>query len=135
MLPRTVDLHLEGGAGAAGVETNDLKSQSAKFMREPWLHRASLDPNAGGISRRSAHRSGDLFRRCGALIPPQSKASIVDDADGRHLPRNVQTDKVGHVEASMARITGRRRSDRGAIERSGARRDYSMSTYGFQNSG
>jgi transposase len=122
-------LHLEGGAGVPGVETNDLKPQSAKFMHEPWRHRASLDPNAGVISRMSAHRSGDLFRRRGALTPPQSKAGIVDDANGRHLLRNVQTDKVGHVEAPMVRITGRRRPDRGTIERSGAHRDYRMSTY------
>ena len=75
-------------------------------MHEPWRHRARLDPNAGVISRMSAHRSGDLFRLCGALTPPQSMASIVDDANGRRLLLNFQTDKVGHVEAPMVRITG-----------------------------
>ena len=126
---RLVDLHLEGGAGVPGVETNDLKSQSAKLMHEPWRHRARLDPNAGVISRMSAHRSGDLFRLCGALTPPQSMASIVDDANGRRLLLNFQTDKVGHVEAPMVQITGQRHPDRGTIERSGPHRDYPMSTY------
>ena len=78
------------------VETNDFKSESAEFMHQPWRHRASLDANAGIISRMSAHHSGDLFRRRGALAPPQSATGVVDDANGCHLLRNVQTDEVGH---------------------------------------
>jgi len=33
------------------------------------------------------------------------------------------------IEPPMVRITGQRRPDRGTIERSGAHRDYRMSTY------
>jgi len=33
------------------------------------------------------------------------------------------------IEPPMVRITGQRRPDRGTIERSGAHRDYPMSTY------
>jgi hypothetical protein len=96
VLIRFIDLHLESGAGMPSVETNDFKSESAEFMHQPWRHRASLDANAGIISRMSAHHSGDLFRRRGALAPPQPATSIVHDANGCHFLRNVQTDEVGH---------------------------------------
>ena len=42
----------------------------------------------------SAHHSGDLFRHRGALAPPQPATSIIDDANGCHFLRNVQTDEV-----------------------------------------
>ena len=93
---RLIYLHLESGAGMPSVETNDFKSESAEFMHQPWRHRASLDANAGVIPRMSAHHSGDLFRCRKALAPPQPATSIVDDANGCHLLRNVQTDEVGH---------------------------------------
>jgi hypothetical protein len=96
VLIRLIDLHLEGGAGVPSVETNDFKSESAEFMHEPWRHRASLDPNAEVIARMSTHHSGDLFRRGGALAPPHSATGVVDNANGCHLLRNVQTDEVGH---------------------------------------
>jgi len=96
VLIRLIYLHLEGGADVPSVETNDFKSESAEFMHKPWRHRASLDPNAGVIPRMSTHRCGNLFRRRGALATPQSAPDIVDDANGCHFLRNVQTPEVGH---------------------------------------
>jgi hypothetical protein len=65
----------------------------------------------------------------GALTPPKSVAGIVDDANGRHLLRNVQSNKMGIDQPPTVRITGRHRPDRGTIGGSGANRDYRMSTY------
>jgi hypothetical protein len=69
VLIRPVELHLEGGAGVVNVETNDFESQSAKFMHEPGPSR-QFRSQCGVISCTSAHRSGDLFRRRGALATP-----------------------------------------------------------------
>jgi hypothetical protein len=96
VLIRLIDLHLESGAGVPSVETNDFKSESAEFMHEPWRRRASLDPNPEVIARMSTHHSSDLFRRGGALAPPQSATGVVDNANGCHFLRNVQTDEMGH---------------------------------------
>jgi hypothetical protein len=96
VLIRFVDLHFEGGAGVPSVETNDLKPKSAEFMHEPWRHCAGLDSNAEVIPRMFTHHSGDLFRRYRALASPQLATGVVDDANGCHFLRNVQTDEIGH---------------------------------------
>src|SRR5262249_25971365 len=80
------------------------------------------------ISRMAADKNPDLFWNCGALTPPESPASIVNDAERRHLLRNVQPDKASHHEPPNVRITGQSFPDRGTIGRSSADRDYRMST-------
>jgi hypothetical protein len=66
-------------------------------MHKPRCHRSGFDPYAGVNSSMAADQNVDLFWNCGALTPPQSAASIVDDADRRHLLRNVQPYKTGHL--------------------------------------
>ncbi len=83
-----------------------------------------------------------------------SQASIVNDANGRHLLRNVQSNEAGHRRRAWmwcaramilsklgsaaiwsseypptVRITWQRRPDRGTIGRSSALTDYRMSIY------
>jgi hypothetical protein len=50
----------------------------------------------GAQNTRRPDQNGDLFWNRGALTPPKSAAGIVDDANGRHLLRNVQSNKAGH---------------------------------------
>src|SRR5215813_6003251 len=126
-----VDLHLEGGACVPRVETNDFQPEIAEFMHKPRCHRSGFDAYASVISRMAADKNPDLFWNCGALTPPESPASIVNDAERRHLLRNVQPDKASHHEPPNVRITGQSFPDRGTIGRSSADRDYRMSTYGL----
>jgi hypothetical protein len=91
-----VDLHLEGGACVPSVEANDFQPEIAEFMHKPRCHRSGFDPYAGVNSSMAADQNADLFWNCGALTPPESVASIVNDADRRHLLRNVQPDKASH---------------------------------------
>src|SRR5262249_18960626 len=126
-----VDLHLEGGACVPRVETNDFQPEIAEFMHKPRCHRSGFDAYASVISRMAADKNPDLFWNCGALTPPKSPASIVNDAEHRHLLRNVQPDKASHHEPPNVRITGQSFPDRGTIGRSSADRDYRMSTYGL----
>src|ERR1700730_12109218 len=135
VLIRLVDLHLEGGARMPGIETNDFEPEIAEFMHQPWRHRSGLDPYAGVIPRMQADQNGDLFWNRGALTPPKSAAGIDDDANGRHLLRNVQSNKMSHRSTSDSRITGQCCPDRGAIGGSRADRDYRMSTQGDEPAG
>jgi hypothetical protein len=80
-----IDLHLKGSACVPGVETNDFKPEIAEFMHEPWCHRSGLDAYASVISRMPADQNADLFWNRGALAPPKSPATIVNDANRRHL--------------------------------------------------
>ena len=96
ILIRLVDLHLEGGTCVPGIETNDFEPEIAKFMHEPWCHRSGLDPYTGLVPRMPADQNGDLFWNRGALTPPKSVAGIIDDANGHHLLRNVQSNKMGN---------------------------------------
>ncbi len=59
-----------------------------------------LDPYTGVIPCMPADQNGDLFWNRGALTPPKSVAGIVDDENGRHLLRNVQSNKMGHRSTS-----------------------------------
>src|SRR5262249_46010243 len=103
----------------------------AEFMHKPRCHRSGFDAYASVISRMAADKNPDLFWNCGALTPPASPASIVNDAERRHLLRNVQPDKASHHEPPNVRITGQSFPDRRTIGRSSADRDYRMSTYGL----
>src|ERR1700730_13269682 len=96
VLIRLIDLHLEGGTCVPGIETNDFEPEIAEFVHEPWRHRSGLDPYAGVIPCVPTHETADLFRNRRALAPPYSAANIVDDANSRHLLRNVQSNKMGH---------------------------------------
>ena len=100
VLIRLVDLHLEGAARMPGIETNDFEPEIAEFMHQPWRHRSGLDPYAGLVPRMPTDQNGDLFWNRGALTPPKSAAGIVDDANGRHLLRNVQSNKMTHRSTS-----------------------------------
>ena len=116
----------------ARVEANDFKPQIAEFMHEPWRHRSGLDPQTCIISRMPADQNPDLFWNGGALAPPQSAASIVDDANRRRLLRNVQSDPTKQVidEAPKVRITDNpARIAALSIGKSSTNRDYRMSTY------
>src|SRR5262249_1230442 len=70
-----VDLHLEGGACAPRVETNDFQPEIAEFMHKPRCHRSGFDAYASVISRMAADKNPDLFWNCVALTPPESPAS------------------------------------------------------------
>jgi hypothetical protein len=124
-----VDLHLEGGACVPSVEANDFQPEIAEFMHKPRCHRSGFDPYAGANSSMAADQNADLVWNCGTLTPPQSGASIVDDADRRHLCETSNPTNQVIYEPPMVRITGQSCPDRGTIGRSRANRDYRMSTY------
>jgi hypothetical protein len=70
-----------------------------------------------------ADQTADLFWNGEALAPPQSAASIVDDAGETSNPTKQVIDEPPNV-----RITGQSCPDRGTIGRSSTNRDYRMST-------
>src|SRR5208283_3485798 len=76
-------------------------------MHEPWRHRPRRDTDTRVIPRMSARHSGYLFRNREALTPPQLAARIVNDANGRHLLRNVQADKIGHLNPRWCESRGK----------------------------
>ena len=90
-------------------------------------HRSGLDSNSGVISM-PADQNADLFWNGGTLASLAFGAGIVDNANGRYLLRNIQSDNPGHRQPPTVRITGQDRPDRGTIGGSGAKRDYRMST-------
>ena len=91
-----VDLHLEPGARMPRVEANHLEAEIAQFMHNPWRHGAGFDPYPSIVARVSAQGGADLFWNRRALTSPYSPAVLVNDANRRHLLRNVQANKMGH---------------------------------------
>jgi hypothetical protein len=91
-----VDLHFERGARMPRIEANHLEAEIAQFMHNPWRHGAGFDPYPSFVARVSAQGDADLFWKREALAPPYSPAVLVNDANRRHLLRNVQANKMGH---------------------------------------
>jgi hypothetical protein len=112
-----------------GVKTHNFEAAIAEFMHEPWRHPSSFDSYAGVVSCMPTHHSIDLFWNGRALATPHPPTGIVDHADGGHLLRSIQGSKTGHQSASIVRITGRHRPDRGTISGSRADRDYRRSRH------
>ena len=83
-----------------GVKIHNFEAEIAEFMHELWRHRSSFDPYAGVISGIPTHHSTDPFWNGRALAPPQPPTGIIDHADGGHLLRNIQANKMGHRSAS-----------------------------------
>ena len=90
------NLHLERGACMPRIEANHLEAEIAQFMHYPWRHGAGFDPYPSIVARVSAQGDADLFWNRGALTSPYSPAVLVNDANRRHLLRNVQANKMGH---------------------------------------
>ncbi len=86
----------------AGEVGKDVVSLTWRKVKGDWdctshgVIAPVLIPNAEVIPRMSTHHSFDLLRRGGTLAPRQTETGIVDDANGCHLQRNVQTDEVAH---------------------------------------
>ena len=80
----------------AAVGDRSSFKNGRQFMHNPWRHGAGFDPYPSIVARVSAQGGADLFWNRRALTSPYSPAVLVNDANRRHLLRNVQANKMGH---------------------------------------
>jgi hypothetical protein len=119
------------GKVAAFLAILDLMSgrrECSILLRRPARHGviAPVSIPMQVISCIPTHHSTEPFWNGRALAPPQPPTGIVDYADGGHLLRNIQANKMGHRLTSNIANHGRRLPDRDTIGGSRANRDYRM---------